>query len=269
MRSLSALRLAAALGLSLSAASLANATLWQWNWTPLTVNPSQGYNAAGGAIEFINSSFDTTTKRLTFEVQFQGTLTTRGFWLALNGGPNPKNQPGEYALFYFDGTSFASPKLTAYNYNGLNNGSSWNDANGAAAGTPRGNLIKGINEAGFINSITAADTAGKRRFFFDINATDIINFTPNPTATDGSPWFGTGFANQLGIWFHTLTGPNFAYNSTFSNGDPNPRGGLTNFSNSGKEGWLDGEFYRTIPAPGSVALLGMGGLIAARRRRAA
>lgn len=266
MKSSSVLRLLAAVALTASATTAANATLLSWNWTPASPQPvggGYGYNATGGSIEFINTTFNTATKQLTFDIQFQGSLITRGFWLALNNGPDPKNQPGNYALFYFDGTSFSSPKLTTYVYNGRNDGSSWEDGNGSASGSPAGDLIRGVNEtAGFINSISAGDASGKRRFRFDINATSIQNHLPAFAAPDGSAWEGTGYGNQLGIWLHTLaTGVSFSYGSG--------RGGITHFNDGQKEGWLDGNFFPTIPAPGSVALMGLGGLMIARRRRAA
>lgn len=266
MKALSALRLAAAVGIAVSAATSAQATLWSWNWTPSSPQPvggSYGYNAAGGSVEFINSTFNDATKQLTFDIQFQGTLTTRGFWLVINNGPDPKNQPGNYALFYFDATSFAAPKLTAYGYNGQNNGSSFQDGNGSVSGNQAPDLIKGINEAaGFVNSISAGDSAGKRRFQFSVNATGIINRAPLYPAPDSSAWEGTGFGNKLGIWMHTLAnGVSFSYDNT--------RGGITAFNKGSSEGWLDGNNFQTIPTPGATALLGLGGLLVARRRRAA
>jgi len=266
MKSSSVLRFAAAVALSASAATVANASLLSWNWTPSSPQPvggGYGYNAAGGSIEFINTTFNTATKQLTFDIQFQGTLATRGFWLALNNGPDPKNQPGNYALFYFDGTSFANPKLTAYVYNGRNDGTSWQDGNGAAPGTPAGDLIRGVNEtAGFLNSISAGDSSGKRRFQFNINAAPIIAHVPAFAAPDASAYEGTGYGDKLGIWLHTLAN---GVSYTYGGG----RGGITAFNKGQSEGWLDGNFFPTIPAPGSVALLGMGGLLIARRRRAA
>lgn len=251
-----------AAGIALSASS-AHATIYGWNWTPASPQPvggSYGYNAAGGSIEQINAQYDNVTKQLSFNVQFNGTLVTRGFWLVLNGGPNPKNQPGEYAIFYFDAESLSSPKLTTYVYNGLNNGSSWNDGNGSASGTPAGDLVA-ANNSGYIQSISAGDAGGKRTFSFTVDATSILGHNPDFDAPDGSPWFGTGFGQKLGIWFHTLRSVDFGYNSN---------GTISKLTyDTSKEGWLDGENFMTtiIPAPGATALLGLGGLLVARRRR--
>jgi hypothetical protein len=249
-------------GLALSASS-AHATVYGWNWTPSSPQPvggSYAYSSAGGSIESINAQYDNASKELTFDVKFNGTLTTRGLWLVMNGGPNPKSQPGEYAIFYFDAQNFAAPKLTTYVYNGLNAGSSWNDGNGPASGSPAGDLVAAAN-SGYVKSISAGDSGGKRTFSFKIDATSILGHNPDFDAPDGSPWFGTGFGQKLGIWMHTLRNLTMSYN-----GD----GTIKTFSyDTSKEGYLDGEKFMTttIPAPGAAAMLGFGGLLVARRRR--
>lgn len=265
-------RLAAALFVATLSASGAHATLYSWNYTAGMAQPPApgGYevNSNGGAIQTIVSTFDSNTKRLTFDVQFgpptgSGSLQTEGFWLVLNGGPNPKAQPGEYAIFYFDGRSFSSPKLTVYGYNGENNGSSWYDGNGSAAGTVAPDLIKGSSSSeasSFINSISAGDSGGRRRFSFDIDATSIINRTPLYPAPDGSPWFGTGYSNSLGIWMHSFQDFDASYYST-------GKKGLKSGTAFDKGGYLDGSFFPTVPAPGSTTLLALGGAALLRRRR--
>ena len=271
---LSPVRLIAALVVAALTASSAHATLYTWNFTAGQAQPPApgGYQVsnAGGSFQKIQSTFDSATKRLTFDVQFgaptgSSSLKTEGFWLVLNGGPNPKQQPGEYAIFYFDGRSFSSPKLTVYGYNGENNGSSWSDGNGSATGTVAPDLIKGSSSseaASFINSISAGDSGGLRRFAFDIDASSIIDRTPLYPAPDSSPWFGTGFGENLGIWMHAFQDFNAAYYST---GKKSLKSGTT----FDKGGYLDGSFFQAVPAPGSATLLAMAGMIAARRRRAA
>ncbi len=37
--------------------------------------------------------------------------------------------------------------------------------------------------------------------------------------------------------------------------------------NAGTQGWVDASFLRTIPTPGSAALLGLGAALVVRRRR--
>lgn len=268
-------RLSAALGVVVAAASMSHAALYSWSYAPGLPQPPApgGYqvSSAGGAIQNILSTFDSSTQRLTFDVQFGpptggSTLQTEGFWLVLNGGPNPKNQPGNYAILYFDGRSFSGPKLTVYGYNGLQDGSSWNDGNGSEPGAPIGDLIKGSSAsdaASFINSISAGDSGGAggvRRFAFDIDAKDILQHTPVYPAPDGSPWLGTGFGETLGIRFHAFQDFDAVYMTTGR--QPLMRG--TSFESGG---YLDGSFLPTVPGPAGAPLLAMAGVLAARRRR--
>lgn len=274
----SAPRLLAALGGSLFIAANASAVLYSWSFTKNQPGSNYGVNNAGGTIESINASFDTATKRLTYDVLFSGAnntaspLVTNGFWLVINNGPNPKNHPGELAIMYFDAARVFSgqtstPTMTVYEYNGRNDNSSWN--NGDGDGTPNeandfNGLIFGKNEQSFINSISAADVningQTLRRMRFDIDATAIVGRTPSyPDPVD--PWYGTGFDQKLGIWFHTAQNFNVGYETS-------GRGKITSLSIGG-EGWLDGTDFMTVPAPSSVALLGLGGLMIARRRRSA
>jgi hypothetical protein len=234
-------------------------------------NGSQyGRSDAGGTVESINSTFDSVTKRLTFDVFFSGAtsggpLLTSGFWLVLDNGPNPKTHAGELAIMYFDAATLSSPKLTVYGYNGQNANNSWQDGASDVAGNQAGDLIKGVNDtAGFINSIVAENTTvggvQYRHMKFDINAADIIGHTPLYPET--GPWYGTGYDNLLGLWFHPVD----VITATYEAGG---HGKVNNLSTSG-EGYLDGQNFTThiIPAPASVALMGLGGLVAMRRRRA-
>jgi hypothetical protein len=271
-------RLAAAAGVVALAAGTSQAVLFGWNYTK--GQPGQGSqyerSDAGGTVESINSTFDSSTKRLTFDVLFSGAnntaspLVTNGFWLVVDNGPNPKTHSGELSILYFDASrvfagTASAPTLTSYEYNGVNANTSWRDGNGDGT-TDGGDLIKGANDAaGFIFNASAGTQtiAGQtyRRLTFDINATDIIGHTPLfPVA--GTDWYGTGFDDHLGIWFH----PAQIFNASY---DAGGHGGITALSTA-SEGWLDGQNFTTtrIPGPASATLLGLGGLIAARRRRA-
>lgn len=263
MSSLRSLALIAGAACALAAAP-AHATVYTFDWNPSTPNPpggSYGYNPAGGAIEQINSSFNSVTKQFTFNVQFGpassgGPLSTKGYWLVINNGPNPKNMPGQYAIMYFDASTLSAPKLTVYGYNGKNAADSFSDGNGAAPGTPAGDLIKGINEGGFIQSISASDAGGKRTFALTIDATSIIGHTPVYGSAD-TDWEGLGYDEKVGIWLHPVT----AFNATYSG----PRGALATLSLGG-QGWLDGNYLRAVPTPGAGALA-LGGVVLAMRRR--
>lgn len=247
----------------------AHAVTYSWQFTPGMPQPSgggYGLNNDGGRIDLISTTFDSVSKALTFDVAFGpvgGNLVTRGYWLALNNGPNPKTNGGEMALFYFDASSLASPLLTTYVYNGVNGPNSWNDGNGAAAGSPAGDLIKGVHEMGsYVQHISAQDVGGQRLLRLTIDATDILSHVPAfPSPTD--PWFGTGYDNLLGIWMHPVRSFNAAYEAA----GEGVRGRITSLS-LGTQGWLDGTNFQTqVPSPGTLALLGVGGVMMVRRRR--
>lgn len=272
-------RLAAAAGFAIALASSAHATIWGWQYTN-GVNPggsNVGINNNGGTVQTINAQFDDATKRLTFDVLFSGVtnggpLVTNGFWLVLNDGPNPKNKTGELAILYFDASRvFAgtdlNPRLSVYEYNGKNNNSSWTDGNGDGVGGDAA-LIKGIYEgASFINSISAQDVtiAGqqRRRLRLDIDASSLVNRIPT-FPSPGVQWHGTGFDDKLGLWFH----PAQIFNASYEAKTSTAKGRITSLSVQG-EGWIDGSDFTTfiVPAPSSAALLGLGALVATRRRR--
>lgn len=261
MSLLRSLALASFVGLAVSCAGAANATVYGWDFSPTL---SQ-HNPNAGTIQNVQSTFDSATKRLTFNATFApvpggSSLVTNGFWLVLNDGPNPKGHAGELAIMYFDASSFAAPKLTVYNYNGVNGPNSWADGNGSGPGTPPGDFIQSsTSESSWILSAKDVVIGGqtRRQMSFDIDATDIVNHTP--LYPGSSPWFGTGFDDKLGVWFHPVRSLSASYAAD----------GRFNSVQFGQDGWLDGENFKTtvIPAPGSAALLGLGGLALARRRR--
>ncbi len=272
--------IAAAAGLAVAVAS-AQGVLYGWNYAKGQPGSGTQYgrNDTGGTVESINSSFDSSNNRLTFDVLFSGAnnssgpLATNGFWLVLDNGPDPKTHTGELAIFYFDASrvfagTAANPTLTAYEYNGTSANTSWRDGNGDGS-IDGGDLIKGAYEgASFINSASAATQVigGQtlRRLRFDINASAIISHLPLFT-TPGQDWVGTGFDSHLGIWFH----PAQIFNAAYESAGGGHRGAITSLATT-YVGSLDGGNFSTftIPAPQSAAVLGLGVLIAARRRRA-
>lgn len=73
----------------------ANAALYQWDWN--VGDPgSYGVNNNGGTFESIHSEYDSVSKHFTWSVTFSDQVT-KGFTLAVNNGPNPKNTPGQLA----------------------------------------------------------------------------------------------------------------------------------------------------------------------------
>lgn len=256
-------------GAALALTSAASATVYGWNYNGS--NPAS--DPSGGTIERINASFDTSSKQLTWNVQFapspgSSALNTQGFWLVINNGPNPKNNPGELAIFYFDASAVGqTPKLSVYGYNGKNAADSWIDGNPAVAGNQPGDLIKGSKQTGYIQSISSVDVnvpgLGMRRVMsMTIDATDIINHSPlYPVA--GTDWYGTGFDQKIGVWFHPVRTFSAAY-------DPGATGQIKQLS-LGTSGWLDTDNLQTtvIPTPGAAGLLVAGAGLLARRRRSA
>ena len=229
-------------------------------------------NTAGGKIESFTTSFNTITKALTFSATFdpvpghtsQG-LVTQGFWLVLDNGPDPKSHPGQLAIFYFDASNLAAPVLTEYGYNGQNADNSWLDGNPTKPGNQPGDLIAGAyNLSNDLSAPKVADTTnatGKHRTMsFSVNATSILKHVPlypDPS----TPWFGTGFGSTMGVWFHPVT----SFDASYSHST----GAITSLSIC-NEGWIDASNLcttKTIPAPGAMALVGLGGLMGMRRRR--
>lgn len=241
------------------AASAASGTTYQWDWQ--VGDPgAYGTNNNGGTFESITSTFNTDTNALTWDVTFSDQVT-EGFILALNDGPNPKGHAGELGLLYVDFTDAISPNMLAYAYNGLTSNNSYLDGDGNAAGIQTPDDIVDADDrggSGWINNLTLVDTPdGKRRIMFDIDASIINN--SSPVYPGSSPWFGTGFGEELGVWFHPYQNLNTQY-------DPGS-GLLTQWSGQG--GWLDGRDFTTqeIPSPGPVALIAGAGLLAGSRRR--
>lgn len=254
---------------ALAAGSAAQAMpVYQWNFNAGQGGGNYGQSNAGGAIQSIVATFNTATKEMTWDVRFSNQIT-KGFWLAINDGPNPKGHAGELALFYFDASRLydADPMnnnicMTAYAYNGKNGPDSWKDGNPNVANNQPGDLIKGVHEKNtWINSVNAVDSGGGRNMSFSINATDIINHVPMyPDNND--PWFGTGFDEKIGVWFHPVSSLSTGY-------EGQGRGKLTS-ANFGTQGWIDGSNFTTttiVPAPGVGVLAGVGGLLLISRRR--
>lgn len=238
-------------------AASANAGPFQWDWH---VGDPGDYeiNNGGGKYESVHSEYDPASKHFTWSVTFSDQVT-KGFTLAVNNGPNPKAHPGQLALLYVDATNKADIRLTAYGYNGRNDGTTWTDGNGAVAGNQTPDLILDHNDPGWVLSTSAVDAAGKRTISFTIDATAINAHNPLYPDPDNDPWLGVQFDQKLGLWMHTYKQFNATYYSS---------GKIKSFAPS-YEGWFDGQNFQTVPAPGAVAMLGVGfTAVGSRRRRA-
>ncbi|MFN0133267.1 MAG: hypothetical protein ACKVW3_12175 [Phycisphaerales bacterium] len=260
-------RTLAVVALSTLAGSVASATTYSWNFTAGQPGGNYAINNTGGTFQTVQSTYNNATQRLTFSVTFTNQIT-KGFTLALNNGPNPNGLAGELALLYFDATNVASPKITAYGYNGANLQTSWTDGNGGVAGNQTPDRIISTGAAGFTNSASVVDASGKRTMTFDINVAAINAFSPTYTA--GNPWKGIKFDNKVGIWMHPVKSLASAYGSSGAT-----NGFLTNWNiGSGNEGFFDGTNFDTtssIPLPPAAwaGLIGLAGaFVVARRRKA-
>jgi hypothetical protein len=241
-------------GLAMTGSAMA--TVWTAN-----INPGSNQNSAGGNISSITATYNDATRQFGWTVDYSD-RTTNGYWLAVSPGPNPKGRAGELAIVYFDATNLAAPRVSVYEYNGLNDNNSFQFRSVAGQGTPpaattQAGVLLGSSSAGTIPGLTATAQnigANGRRLTLTLDASSIQAYNP---AGGGAPWTGLSFANQIGVWFHSVTGLSATYNGN----------NLTSFN--GTQGWFDSNNITTVPTPAGALALGMGGLLAARRRRTA
>ncbi len=193
-------------------------------------NPS-GSDAAGD-IKNVTTSYNETTDELSFSMVISDPTNgkiTEGFTLALNDGPNPKNQPGEMALFYFDASGTGTPIVTAYGYNGLNSSSSAFDGSTASGIQAPDKILTSLATSNpFTNISSTIDANGNHVFSFTLDATVIVDHVP--LYGDPADWSGASFADALGIWLHPKTDIETSYDQD---------GYLTQWSSSAN-GWFDG-----------------------------
>lgn len=231
-------------------ASPANAAIWE-------VEKTSGLgNNNAGVMTRIYTRFNSNSGVLRWEVDFADTVTD-GFTLAMNDGPNPKGHAGELGLIYFDATG-ATPEITAYAYNGLNTSTSYKDGNGQVGGNQTPDMILGAaqRDQWVLNGSVVPLGAGQR-FILEIQVADIVSHDPMYPSGQND-WFGIGFAEKVGWWFHTYKNLQTSYEN----------GHLTNWAFS-TQGWSDTSNVTTtlVPAPGAVALAGFAALAATPRRR--
>lgn len=235
-----------------TAVSAASAQTRTFNWT----RAQGGQNDGAGVLASVTNSYNPATDQFSFTAQFNN-RTANGFWLAVSPGPNPKGHSGELALIYFDGSNIAAPRATVYAYNGLNGDNSFQDGT-ARSGTQTpdfiGALINGVNATMAVTNTSG----GGRSLSISFDGTFVQTHQPLDAIDRArNEWTGLAFGAQYGIWFHPVSGLSTAYNNT---------GRLTQWHYDG-QGWLDLANQTTIPTPGAAAVLGLGALGAARRRR--
>lgn len=219
-------------------------------------------NSAGGSLAEIHSTFNPATNRFTWSATFNNRITD-GFTLVVSPNANPKGQPGELAIIYFDSRDLANPKLSVYAYNAGNDLSSYRDGSPNSGTQTPDRILTSLGATASINSLHAVNVAGnKRTLSFDIDASVINQHSPLYPSSVANDWTGVQYGNDpanpnhIGVWFHPVSHLSASYNNS---------GYLTGWS--GTQGWLDLAGGTVTPAPGSIALLALGGLVASRRAR--
>jgi hypothetical protein len=262
--------LSGAIGL-LTVSASANATPFLWNWTApdsafkianggsfrYTSPEGIAINDAAGVIESIDASFDPSSSVFSWSATFGGVpghpgLDADGFTLALTGGPNPKGVDGELALLYFD-ASRPTPVLTAYGYNTKNNASSFYDGS-KARGLQRPDRIFSSILDGGVSFLDTANPDGTHTLGFSLDASAINGHSPRYGNPDD--WTGIEFGEDLGVWFHPVSGVSTKY-----------RHGYLNSWRYCTQGWFDGSNVPTTPEPGTLVMLAAGAWVALRKRK--
>ena len=194
-------------------------TTYSWSRT-------SGFNNNGGAIQELAATYNPQTNILSFvaEIEHTNNRTTNGFTVAINNGPNPKGR-GELSLLYFD-ASGPTPVLTAYGYNGVNGFSSYFDGSDAAGTQTPDRIASSLVDSSFLLDAWADDDGTSTSLGFIIDASVITDHMP--MYVDGEPWYGIGFDDALGIWFHTKTNLSASYTN-----------GWLNSWSYASQGWLD------------------------------
>lgn len=205
---------------------------------------------AAGIIDTINTTYDPTAKRFTWDVTVGDGVAknTNGYWLVVSPGANPRTNAREYVIIFFDATS-AQPKVSLFGYR--ESAFAGNAVNPASGDFITSTLVAGENriQAGVSNAGNA------RTFTLGVDAATINSFFPD------ADWKGIQFGPKLGTWFHNTINTTATYNG-------NQR--LTRFAWSDWGFWDFNDLPTTlVPAPGTAALLAAGGLVLTRRRRTA
>ena len=240
-------------------ATSAQADIYHWDWSA-AADGTSGLNMNAGEFQSVHAEFNTVTNNFVWSVTFANQITD-GYTLAVNNGPNPKGHAGELGLIYFD-ASGTDVRVTGYAYNGVNSANSYLDGS-PASGTQNPDMIfasSSLENASLITAASVVDNMdGTRVMTLEMDATMInSHIAEYPGPLGQAEWTGIGFEEQLGLWMHPFKNLNSSYDAN---------GLLTGWS--GQQGWFDGAGFDTtsVPAPTSMALMGMGGLLVSRRRR--
>lgn len=249
------LRITALVAASAALSSTTLADVYEYSW-----NESSSIDLFDNAGEFneINASYDTNTERLTWEISFFDQVTD-GFSLSISPYANPESTEGQLAVFYFDATG-DDVVVTAYGSRGYDNRRSYSDGS-MLSGIQSPDLVLGASTVSGSSAVIQASTEDIRRERVVTLEVDLSGLMGHDALyRTGGAWTAAKFGETLGFKLYTFADLTTEYNED----------GSIESWNYERFGWFEREGQVTthsIPTPGTAGLLGLGGLLGARRRR--
>ncbi len=241
--------LAVAAGMSIAAATADANLIAYWNFTNSTAGASGGLGTLNDAYPFAaNQGAGNITTNFTLNT-VAGTTATNTGDLGTFGGTSLN------ALFPDDTTSTGA----------VGGSLALRAGNGSAAVTNNGKFVQfNISTVGITSGLALTYATQKTGTGFATQAwsfsTDGISFTPLASVTPQSSFLNNG-TNVIS----TISIPDLA---AYGVANLNVRVTFSGATNGGGNNRIDNvQVNGTVPTPGSLALLGLGGLFAGRRRR--
>lgn len=196
-------RLLLVLLLSLTLSSNSQAQEYYYTLTPGIAATKQLSHRAGQTV-FVSTTYNAGSQRFVWQMSFNPSPSTgwlpNGLYMVINNGFFPKGRQAESAMLFFDATNSATPRLTAYAYNGNNAGDSWKTGDFGGS-QPPDKILSSITNTSWINSLRVDDQPGVRTFTIDVSAGIINAHIP---LYPSLRWFGLKFDNSIGIWAHPV-----------------------------------------------------------------
>ena len=238
------------------AAGTASANVFSWTWDGSFNSVGVGGTGASQAVA-ASTWFNSVTQVLNWEITFAG-QDGDGIWAVINNGVYPGPFAGRDAILYMDGTG-SDVRINVFGYNASGDlATSHKDGDFAIAGDQAPDRILAGSTAAapswLIDAAIVDNVDGSRTFRFEIDTTSINAHTP--LYGPANEWRGMQYGDLMGVWIHSVTDLQTAYDGN---------GFLTEWTFD-EQSFFD-EPVIVTPTPGALALLGLGGLMAGRRRR--